>query len=159
MILNFPWEYQDLDFWCWAAVSASVDRYFGVAPQWRQCEIASNCLTKTCCPGSANGPCDIPFYLQNALAFVGHLRLLAGPPGFAAVRAEIDSQNPVCLRIEWSDGGGHFITIYGYEVDSELGNRYLVADPITGGNTWRAENEVLFYYQSSGRCTDTYFVQ
>jgi Papain-like cysteine protease AvrRpt2 len=161
MQLNFHGELQLADLWCWAAVSASVDHYFNVPPQWRQCEIADGCLhlPAPCCPDPRGGPCDQNHTLQHALSVVDHFLNFAPPPTFAQVRNEIETHHkPVCLRIEWTDGAGHFVTIYGCDIDPILSERYLVADPITGPALWYSEEDVMSNYQGSGRCTDAFYL-
>jgi len=159
MRLFYQWQKQERSNWCWAAVASSVDQYFAVPPQYGQCDIASGCLGFACCAPAPTAPCNIPFTLQTALGFAGHFDRFAVPPTPDDVRDEIQlNQRPLCARIQWSEGGGHFVTIFGYDEDPLLGLRYWVADPITG-ESLVSEEDFLFNYQGSGFCTDSFYVQ
>ena len=123
----FQLEPQKLDQWCWAAVSLSVQRYFSGGNGSSQCEIAHDVLHMDCCRDS--GPCNRPAFLEDALDAV-RVRHdpFAGSLSFAQIKQQIDDGLPICVRIGWFGGGGHFVIIRGYRdpAGAEILN---IADP------------------------------
>jgi hypothetical protein len=124
--------------WCWAAVSASVERFFDPSSKLEQCRVASRELHKACCRQLDRDQvktCNIPETLDGPLSKLGWLK--KGPqPGtmtFEAIQREIDGGRPIGVRVRWrADGdltGAHFIVIAGYRV-TEAGARILfLRDP------------------------------
>jgi len=159
-VLPFVMHPQEQTNWCWAATSHSVYDYLNTVAKWTQCGIANVCLrlNNCCMPAAASTSCNKPWYLDNALTVVGVLRLMTGQDEpFASAATEIDGGLPVCLRVGWRGGGGHFLAIHGYLVDAQ-GVQYLyVDDPIYG-------KSVVPYgifrksYRGSGAWTHTYFI-
>ena len=49
-VIPFTIQRQKVEFWCWAAVAASVSRHYTPASQWTQCLVANEVLgTGHCC--------------------------------------------------------------------------------------------------------------
>ena len=119
--------------WCWAAVSASVCRFYSAASTWTQCTIVNQELKQTaCCTEGSSSACNQPYILSNALSLVQHLlRDFAGPLTFDEIVAEIDAGRPVGLCIDWKGGGGHFVTVAGYDRNGEM---IQVKDPLFGNS-------------------------
>ena len=114
--LNFKMQRQELDYWCWAAVGASVAE-FTHQREIQQCELASRCLGLTSCCSTPSS-CDEPWYLEYALEITGSLRFdKEGSVGLGEVQAQIDSGIPVCARLEYGANVGHFVAITGYHGD------------------------------------------
>src|SRR5438270_7192657 len=119
MVSNFEIETQQQLNWCWAAVAATVSRYFSPHQALEQCQIASRVLKVA--DGCANpSSCDFPETLDDALAAVDALapgslnrqRVQAPPRDFKTVKLAIDSGRPVCVQIEWFGGrGGHYVML------------------------------------------------
>jgi hypothetical protein len=155
--LNFAVQRQLQDQWCWAAVSASIARHYGAA-KWTQCAVVNEELEQTdCCHNGATPDCNQPWYLDRALRRVGALKKVESgrPRDLKKVRREIDANRPVCVRIGWGGGGGHFITVEGYRGDGGL---VAVEDP------WYGTSDVSVGlleggYQGSGRWTHTYYTR
>jgi hypothetical protein len=151
-------EPQEEGNWCWAAVSAAVDRYFDPAKALAQCEIASKVLgVKNCCynkdahnEGAA---------LEDALGAVNRQREPpCGAIGFEQLKSEIDAEMPVCVRIAWTKGGAHFVSLYGYRI-SESGARTIeVGDPWYGNST-QDFDQFPVYYRGGGEWTDTFLTK
>lgn len=130
-LAGFTMQRQSEDNWCWAAISASINDYFGGDPAWSQCRVAGACLVLDCCANP--GPCDAPHNLEHPLAAVGHLyRHGYGILTFDEIASAIDMHMIVCCHISWSGGGGHFVAIIGYDPHSE---DLLVLDPARGDET------------------------
>jgi hypothetical protein len=131
--VNLTMEPSGQTEWCWAAVSASVSRFYAAASTWTQCAIVNQELKQTaCCTEGSSSACNQPYVLENALTLVQHLmRDFAGPLTFAEIVAEIDAGRPVGLCIDWKGGGGHFVTVAGYDRNGEM---IQVKDPLFGNS-------------------------
>lgn len=145
--------------WCWAATSASVAMFFVPSSGWVQCAVASKAFSIQCCGGASSGPtCNQPWYLNQALAIVGHLHHMTGQAEmFSTVQAEIAAGRPLCVRVGWSGDGGHFLAIHGWQVAADGVEYYHVDDPIFGKQTVeRRKFETA--YQHNGTWTHSYFL-
>jgi len=151
----FEIETQELDQWCWAAVSVSLERYLSDQVNTiRQCELAGRVLGSTCCPTRV--PCNTAERLQTALRKIGRLDKIEGQLSFVRVKTEIQRGFPIAVRIEWRNGSAHFVIIRGYRDD---GAQILnIADP------WY-ENSLQDYdtfcddYLGLGRWTDSFLLK
>nr|WP_210179224.1 papain-like cysteine protease family protein [Methylobacterium platani] len=150
--------------WCWAAVTASIAAFFDALTSQTQCRIAGTQLQRQdCCGAGAGGPCNVYGFLASALNRVRHLKTWypAATTPLADLRGEIEGGRPVCVRVAWESGGGHFVTVVGYLPDSEtLAGSALLAieDPFWGSSD--VPYDVLQAgYQYDGRWTDSYFTQ
>jgi hypothetical protein len=153
-VLAFAMQYQEQSQWCWAATSASVSIYLNTTSKWTQCLIVNNALSQTsCCTQGSSPACNKSWFLDHALQIVGNFGHMAVKRAqLSEVVQEIDSNRPLCLRIGWYDGGGHFVAIYGYS-----GTVVNVGDP------WWGDSAVEFdtfpdTYQTGGKWTHTYWV-
>jgi hypothetical protein len=119
--------------WCWAAVSASVARFYSPASPWTQCAIVNQELGQSvCCSEGSSSACNQPHVLVAALGLVQHHRRdFAGPLAFADIVAEIEAGRPVGVCIDWKGGGGHFVTVAGYDRNGEM---IQVKDPLFGNS-------------------------
>jgi hypothetical protein len=166
LIEELEWDRLDLSVplqeqnnWCWAATSDGIAHYYDSSSTWTQCEIANTTLGRTdCCAGGASGACNVPYYLGNALSTVAHFdHWESGAAAFQVVDDEIDAKRPLCVRIGWSGGGGHFIAIGGYR-DIGGGQHVHVEDPWYGPSDL-AYATLVSAYQSTGSWTDTYWTK
>lgn len=157
-MLDFTMQPQDQSNWCWAAVAASVARFFKRSSTVTQCAVANGQLRRDdCCAGGASGPCNVYGLLASSLHRVGHLqRWAVGKRAtLAELTAEIDQARPLCLRVAWFMGGAHFLAVSGYLAGSEL---VAVEDP------WWGQSDVPYdilrtSYQDAGRWTDSYYTE
>jgi hypothetical protein len=154
---SFEMEHQEEGNWCWAAVSATVDRYFDPAKALAQCAIASKVLEKNCCyDKDANNEGAT---LEDALGAVSRQReAQAGPLEFQKLKSEIDSEMPVCVRIGWTKGGAHFVSLYGYRVLDSGAKTIEVGDPWYGNST-QDFDQFPAYYRGGGQWTDTFLTK
>jgi Papain-like cysteine protease AvrRpt2 len=144
-------QHQQQTQWCWAATSVSVNLYYDPGTGNTQCLVANTVLDKTiCCDDGSK--CNQPNKLGKALTVVGNLNAIAsGKASFATVKGEIDNCRPICLRIGWNGGGGHFVAIYGCTGDNIIN----IGDPWWG-------DSVVYYskfpsgYHGGGSWTDSY---
>jgi hypothetical protein len=151
-LLRMTVQHQLQTQWCWAAVTTSVATYFRNR-QWTQCRMVNDRLgQRVCCTDGASTVCNRPWYLDRALERVGNLEdFTSGPLSLADVRADIDEGRPICVRIGWSGGGGHFVAIAGYSEAGVLD----IQDPWFGRS---AVGYLAFRtrYRGTGRWTHTY---
>ncbi len=154
--LSFKVPRQERSEWCWAAVSAGVDRFFRPDSTHNQCDIAGSVLNLECCNGTQpaqSDACNAPHALHPVL---GRYHLLAADPivtplAFDRLRTEIDAGRPVCVLIKWLDGQGqltdrgHFVALNGYRVTPAQKQFVSITDPIYGSS------EIAFEQFTSGK--------
>jgi len=155
--MSYPMADQEMRLWCWAAVSLSVEKYFNSLTESTQCTIASAVKNKTCCADKES--CNRADDLRYALSSVRRFRqMFEGQLSFESVRDSIREGFPVCARIGWYEGGGHYVVITGYRTTTS-GERYVaVADPAFPSLTWLYD-EFRDAYCGHGTWTHTYLVQ
>lgn len=127
--LAFNRQQQQQTEWCWAAVAVSVNLYYHANSGRTQCALVNSALSQTtCCANGNSTQCNQPWFLDQALQIVGNLNAFTGgKASLTAVKAEINNCRPICMRIAWNGGGGHFVTIFGYS-----GGTINIADPWFG---------------------------
>jgi len=155
--ISFTMHHQENTYWCWAATSFSVNRFFNQNSTWTQCSIVNAELERTdCCTNGSSSNCNIPWRLEKALQRTGNFSLkLRGAGNIVIIRAEIDFNRPLCVRIGWKGGGGHFIAVDGYNQGL---NMVAVDDPWYGASD--IDLGVLqTAYQGSGSWTNSYVVE
>lgn len=156
--LPFLMQFQTQSNWCWAANAASISVFYNGGSTVTQCIVASMCLNRTdCCNGNVPA-CNVPYYLDRALKIVGSFKQLINQPvGLPVIKSEIEGRCVVGARIGWQGGGGHFVTLFGYNDLTPNGFVY-VADPIYGASYTSLANFTSSYL-NAGRWTDTYLTK
>ncbi len=150
--LAFTMQHQPQTQWCWAAVSVSVNLYYHPASGQTQCAVANTAMGQsTCCSDGSTPQCNQPWFLDQALQIVGDLNAVtSGKAAMTNIKTEINQCRPLCLRIGWNGGGGHFVAVYGY-----WKKQLYIGDPWYG-------NAIVTYasfpntYQGGGSWTDSY---
>lgn len=130
-LLTFPIESQIMSNWCWAAITASICRYYN-GPLLNQKQIVANVTGKAICAVSKPIPfCNETADIGKAFHSVNHLEV---PINFPLTPLDtvkfLDKGRLIgCQIFLPSLGGGHAVIIYGAFADSN--NRLLlrVADP------------------------------
>jgi hypothetical protein len=137
--------------WCWAAVAAAVQDYLSPESAMSQCQVAQQ-LHKTgdkACCDDPKSPCNTPQKIQDALRAVGiKCKDLPVSLTFDRIKEQIDRGHPVCVRILWSDGGGHFVVIHGYREAPGV-QQLFVSDPYFIDSLIEYD-EFLISYQNHG---------
>jgi Papain-like cysteine protease AvrRpt2 len=144
---------QENDNWCWAAVAVSVAHYFDSNTPWTQTALAAKVVPTDPCKAEPN--CPEP--LQTALAAVGRLK---GPPktdslSFNEVQTAIDAGLPLCVRVGWFGGGGHFVAVDGVGSTPTGDPLVHVKDPFYGDSTMNF-NDFYQNYLGAGAWTATF---
>jgi hypothetical protein len=155
--LGLAMETQEQTNWCWAAVSSSVARFFSSSSSWDQCTIV--CREQNdpqCCANGGSSACNVVWYLDRALQRVGHFASMSwGATGEQRIRAELAASRPVCCRIGWTGGSGHFVALSGIRSagpDDEI----TVDDPFYGQSTMPLPT-FRSRYRGTGSWTHTYY--
>jgi len=150
--LGFTMQQQQQTQWCWAAVSVSVNLYYHPASGQTQCAVANTAMGQTtCCADGSTAQCNQPWFLDQALQIVANLNAVTGgKAAFTSGQTEINGCRPLCLRIGWNGGGGHFVAIYGFRRKN-----ISIGDPWYG-NSVVAYSSFPSTYQGGGSWTDSY---
>jgi hypothetical protein len=138
-VLDFRIEHQARDQWCWAAVTASICGFYQDDTVPTQCGLANQFLFpgEDCCQPSASDNCNIPFALDVVL---NQFRHLVQPPQGTVAFEDLDheiteKQQPVAVRIIFSDLTAHFVVVIGCAIDDSGTQVLKIADPSkAGGN-------------------------
>lgn len=161
--LNFLMQHQQQTNWCWAGVSTSVSHFYHSGSSWTQCKVVNTALSRTdCCGAAASEPCNQDGYLDQALTITGNLVNWTGAvEPVHTVEHQINLNHPLCVRIGWSGGGGHFIALTGY---FDLTFLFLIFQFVTVDDPWYGRsivpyNNVVNGYQGSGSWTHSYFTK
>jgi hypothetical protein len=162
--LDFVIHQQQQANWCWAAVTASVAAFFGIAPAPRQCDIAQEALAPTspgilCCGADAATSCNRPWHLDGPLQAIGAYRQReTGSLAYGAVAGEIAAGLPPACRVAWQGGGAHFMVLSGWSEDTANGMRYVkLQDPGNGSETDVPYEDLVAGYTAPGdRWTHSY---
>jgi hypothetical protein len=168
--IAFEVQHQLHTDWCWAAIAASVSRHYSPKTKWCQCRLASEMVRRTgrgrrdCCKrlkGRSLEVCNEEWFLASALRIIGRGggRIKRSRLSFAAVQKSVRAGLPICARIGWPDGTGHFVVITGCN-QSRNGDQWVyVEDPLHGHGTWLYAEFCTNYHYGGGRWTATFPVK
>ena len=162
-VLEFHIEHQAKDQWCWAAVAASVCRFYQDAQTQTQCGLANQFLSpgEDCCQDDASDNCNTPFALDIVL---NQLRHLVQPSRGVVQFEELDhevavNQRPVAVRVMLSDLlTSHFVVVVGCAIEAGI-EIVKVADPsdATGNMTSIPYSALANDYRPGALWDQTYF--
>lgn len=154
--LDCPVPRQEQSNWCWCATTLGVHKFYKILDLTSQCDAANIILQRLdACTKPGDPEINKVYFLDKALAALGHLRapIITGVLTFSQVAIEITLKTPLCTRIGWAGGGGHFMAVEG--VLAGVTPRLAINDPIDG----RTEIDYSLYlsaYQGSGSWTHSY---
>lgn len=157
--IGFTMQQQLQTQWCWAATSVSVSKYYRPSSSWTQCSMVNAERGQTtCCVNGSSSQCNQPNVLDSPLSRAKVLdHMQGGDVSYDVIQDEIDAGRPLCWRIGWSGGGGHFAVIEGYRIG---GTPWVtVDDPIYGQSDVALSTITGGQYQGSGDWTHTYFTR
>jgi len=154
-------NHQEHPQWCWAAVASAIALFYDQASNQIQCRVAELMFPQCdCCKNGGSDCCNQRSHLEDALAKVNHLRAgpLSGPADKQEIKTQTSNETPMCARIQWPDGGGHFVAIRGFE-DSNSSRLFLdIGDPEFGECITLYENFIL-NYRGAGTWTHNYLTR
>jgi hypothetical protein len=155
--LKFVMQHQQQTNWCWSAVAVSVCKFFNPDCSWTQCSLVNAEFERSdCCNNGSSSYCNTIWYLDRVLSRTGNLRSWSsGTASIDNIIEEINSSHPICVRIGWPGGGGHFVAIGGYY---SLLRMVAVEDPWYGSSTIHLDT-FISSYKGSGMWTHTYYVE
>lgn len=146
--LNLAMEEQEKINWCWAAVSVSVRKFYGLGGPLTQCAQVDRGLNRTICCDDRDS-CDQRWIIDPAI-FTRN----AGAFPFETVKQQIDAGRLVTARITWSGGGTHFVCIDGYNIAGPA-PMVSVKDSFYGPSMIPYDT-LLTAYQDLGAWTESY---
>jgi hypothetical protein len=116
--LNYTGQTQERTNWCWAATGNSVANYFGYK-QYSQnqfCNMAFGNAVNASCPNNQATLAND----QRAFRTIGISAgtYISSTISYSALQNQISANRPVMTRILWSSGGGHMMTLIGYDASS-----------------------------------------
>lgn len=131
--LNYVSEQQLLSKWCWAAIAVSMSHYY-YKEKWRQEEVATTLLKFDCQlfrdSHEVAEACNKDLLLNDALQLTQtYSHWSPGRPAFERIKHEIHCGRPLCPRIEWRNGGAHYVVVKGYNENEQS---LLIADSLHG---------------------------
>jgi hypothetical protein len=158
--LTFSMQNQNHTEWCWAAVSVSISHFYNSVSSWTQCDVVdAEFSLSNCCSNGSSSQCNQPWYLDKALTRTSNLNVMSTEvTSYQDLNTEIENGYPLCCRIGWNGGGGHFVALHGYlnkSVGSSIENWVDVGDP------WYGPSSLLYddfrtKYQNTGKWTHSY---
>jgi hypothetical protein len=146
---------QEMTNWCWAAVTASVNDYCNPHRRLTQCEVVQALFGR----GQRCEDNNVPAALDKSLRKLPGLDLLVLRTflPFTRIQEQIDLGFPVCVRIGWPDGTGHFVAIDAYGQTPDEVSIVHVIDPWYEDGVWTYD-EFCNAYQGTGAWTSSYLL-
>ncbi|MDT8913032.1 papain-like cysteine protease family protein [Amycolatopsis sp. PS_44_ISF1] len=135
--LSYRQQVQKHDEWCWAADGASVEQFHGDSTTQEQFCAATKGTAVGDCPNETAAMSDIAggFRATGFEATDVYSAL-----SWNDMRRQIDAGNPAITVIDWSTGGAHAQTIYGYDAGNQT---------ISVGDPWGAYQRYQTYTYDS----------
>ncbi|EFF88224.1 conserved hypothetical protein [Streptomyces sp. e14] len=113
-VLNISMQQQENTNWCWSASGNTIASWFGYKyTQTQFCNAAFNRPQGSSCPNNQATLEDD----QTAFRWMGLSSgtVTSSAISYSSVQRQIDAQQPMMARIQWSSGGGHAEVLYGYD--------------------------------------------
>ncbi len=153
---------QQQSSWCWATVATSVGLLFKTG-SWTQCATVNGCLKRSdCCTTPLPGPCNVYGYLDQSLTYTRSYNgpLIYGTISVADLQKQLDSGNPVCVRVAWNGDGAHFLSIAGYSYPTDdPSSATITLQDSHYGTTTMAFADFPAHYEAGGEWTHTYLTK
>jgi hypothetical protein len=157
VILDFSLERQILSCWCWAAIAASLGRFYKNCFLTQQ-QIVSKLLNIPLDElsmvdhiHSGNQQLTLDKSLKFARCY-SHWNL--GQPSYERILLELTMGHPVCVRIEWLTGGAHYLVIKGANPKREL---LYLDDSLSGSSIISYQDFPKHYKKIGGVWTETFW--
>ncbi len=168
LILDFQMEPQKRSRWCWAAIAAAMGQFYQTS-RWTQDQVAGALLGFDCSAlegaqsdqdseAALLGQSDaynVNRKLDEALKFTNsYSHWSLGKPLFERIQLELDAGRPPCVRIEWYNGGAHYIVVVGYNAHTQ---EIFIEDPRAGFSRQRFASFPREYGNDGGVWTETFW--
>ncbi|MCW2308735.1 papain-like cysteine protease family protein [Rhodobium gokarnense] len=160
-VLPLNMQHQQQTNWCWSAVGTSVGLFFQTG-SWTQCDTANGCLGYSdCCNNPVPSPCNVYGYLDRSLTYTKSFASMTGSTASAAtIESQINTGYPVCVRVAWTGGGAHFLSITGYSFPvSNPSNVTIYLEDSIYGTTSMPLADFPAQYHGGGTWTHTYYTK
>jgi hypothetical protein len=178
-VMRFDLQMQKQTKWCWAAVTASLIRFFDPDRDLSQCQVVKKCRPKVAvcpvcredvfcahcadvdpCTDGANKASNRTYKLSDALEKMNvRFSRCNYPIPLDEVRRQIHEGLPVAVRIDWGDGRGHFVVITAVGPADPRGDNHTwlrVANPEDQVASYIAYRTLRDSYNGEGQWTHTY---
>lgn len=111
--ISFRLEQQQHANWCWTAVITSLLKYYKHTDSViSQEELVKRIIERK--GANYNNYFDSPNVIDSVMSEYGLLNTkINGQVSFDDLAAQIEKKLPIVVRIQWQEGGGHFIVITG----------------------------------------------
>ena len=154
---GFKIQPQEQTNWCWAALTTIIARFYDSSSTESQCNVVNREFGRSdCCNDPARSDdkqCNQGGYPESSLPKTGNLRRHSfSPTPFTGVQDEVIAGQPLGVRINWSGGGAHALSIAAYSRP----NWIYTQDPWFESTWW---NYVSFKSNKDGNWTESYFTQ
>jgi hypothetical protein len=162
-VMRFNVQKQEQTYWCWAAVTTGIHKFFDPAASLTQSEVVQACLGRT-----ANETLE----LAQALRKMGTLACShEAVPALGEVQKQLSAGLPVPVRIGWTaqkgrrrelNGRGHFVVITGVLQRDPRGDDdtlVRVSDPKSGMASYMPYGILKNSYDHRGRLTHFYILK
>jgi len=111
VLLNLTLEKQQLENWCEAAIAMCLSNYYGTE-SFDQAQVVGKVLEVDCSTYQQDPVvqkhCNQNSSLNLALTAIGcYSHWSLGKPSLERLRFEMNQGRPICLRVEWYQGGAH----------------------------------------------------
>ncbi len=156
--LAVPLAKQEMDNWCWAAVTAAIEAYYQEPFAEIQCAVATRWLSEPCCPPSQDksSPLQNSMYdLVTALRGNAAGRALGGQFQDADLRSEIDAKRPLCCVLGKDGVPNHVILAVGYTEGGDI----VLNDPAAPGLQFTPVGTFRTGYAGGGTWMDSLMTQ
>ncbi|WP_263081085.1 hypothetical protein [Endozoicomonas sp. Mp262] len=124
LVLDFSLEQQFFSSWCWAAIAASLAKFYGTCGLNQQqvaCTLLGIDARDLPDPPDNDHSCNCQMTVDKSLALVGcYSHWSLGRPSFERIFLEIHAARLPCVRIEWFQGGAHYLVIKGVTAEGQL---------------------------------------
>lgn len=142
--------------WCWAAITASLARFYKKNDFADQTKLVSTILSNGyCCNGKGCGMCNRPWYVGEALDHVGILRnAIPYPVSQEALIRELACNRPVVVVIKWQQSAtGHILVVSGFT----RSRQFLTWDSRGPGMRLLSFSDLCTGYEGKSLWVNTFF--
>lgn len=155
--LNVPFVQQEHSQWCWAGTSKSILNFYNKTPS--QCQIVNWAYGLNYACGNTtfdwNSAANQPNGMYGSNGSVQNILNYWGVPNTAystasswnSVVYDVNNNRPFVIRYGWTNGGGHIMVGYGYQVVNNVQYIRIM-------NPWPGEGFTSRTYSSAVSASD-----